>query len=511
VFAAAYVLNAWVDVSISPYAVIRPLLVAMAAALVVTLVGWVALRDAQRGGLLAAGAILFVILGREMALIARNATALLPTWEVAILAGLIAALTVAGILVVRRSGRRFGGLIEWTRGLNVLSAALLLLIVGTGVSRGMVGQALDDLHQGVALDSAADRSGQPAQGPDIYVVLLDGYPRADVLADQFAFDNSSFLDGLEGRGFEVSEASHSNYMLTQLTLTSLLYMDLLDDVPAFQPLIDHSIPKQPTARRLLNSNPVIDVLRQRGYTIGAFAATYEDVSLRKADVFINGPQLNEFEWQLVGSTFLLDLVSWMAPDLVPGQQRALIDSAFDHATQVARDHSLGPRFLLAHVLAPRTPLVYGPNGEALDPPVLRRLQDTAAGNGLTEAEFRTRLVGQVQYVNRRTLQMVDAILAASPEPPIIIVFSDHGTRTRTFNPATATADEIRERFGTLFAAYTPGQKALFPADITPAGVMGRVFHAYFGIPFTEPEPGIFASEANDAFRFVRLGDELPAP
>lgn len=510
-FAAAYVLNTWVATSISPYAVVRSLLVAIFAALLVMLMGTIILRDARRGGLLASGVAALVIFGREVAVAVSNAIGLVSGWQIAILAGLFAGLAVAVVVLAWRSPPRPGGLAAWTRWLNWVAAILLLVIVGTGVAKGMVGQAIGDLHQGVPLAAAADQSTQQPAGPDIYVIMLDGYPRADVLAEQFGFDNAPFLDALEDHGFVVAPASHSNYMLTQLTLASLFYMDLLDDVPAFGPLLDRAIPQQPTGRKLLNSNPTIDLLRARGYAIAAVSASFEDVSLRKADVFIEGPELNDFERHLLGSTFVLDSIAWISPDFFPSQRRALIDGAFNHTAGVAADRRLGPRLLLAHVMAPHSPLVFGPNGEPLDVPVLRRTTDTAAASGLTQAELSERLVGQVQYVNGRTIEVLDAILAASPEPPVIILFSDHGPRTSAFDPGNPNSDGVREQFGTLFAAYTPGHEALYPPDITPAGVMGRLFEAYFGIPFREPGGGIFASDGSQAYRLSRIGDAPPLP
>jgi hypothetical protein len=505
------VINAWVGISISPYAVVRSLLVAVASALIVTIISSIILRDARRGALVATAIVAFVVIGRELAVIVGNAVVLLPGWQTAILGVLLVALVVTSWFVARPFGQRLGDLQAWTRGLNVLATVLLLVIVGTGVAKGMVGEAIADLDQGTPLELVEDRPRPQPEGPDIYVILLDAYPRADVLSRRFDYDNAPFLDALVDRGFEVARASHSNYLLTQLSVTSLLHMALVDDVEALQPLIAHAIPEQPTARRLLNHNPTFELLRERGWTIAAFATTYENVSLRQADIFIDGPQLNEFEWQLLASTFVLDVIGWIAPDLIPSQQRERIDSAFDHAAQVALHAGLGPRFLLAHVLAPRTPLVYGPHGEPLDVPVLRRAEDTAEGFGLPPDEYARRLVGQVQYVNDRTIELIDTIVAASPQPPVIIVLSDHGSRSHAFDPATAGPEEIRERFGTLFAAYTPGQEGLFPPDVTPAGVMGRLFEAYFDVPFREPGRGIFASGGSDPFRLIRIGDAPPAP
>lgn len=501
-FVAAWVLNAWVNVSISPYAMVRALLTAMVVAAAITLLGWVILRDLRRGALLASLIVGFLVVGREVAVIVRNAVDLLPPWQTAIVAAAIfAAIAVVGIVNRRRPLRGSP---------NGLAAVLLILIVVFGVADGTAAQAVADLHQGVPLSAAADRSHQPRQGPDIYVILLDAYARGDVLEDQFDFDNTPFLDALERRNFEVAPASHSNYMLTQLSITSFFAMALVQDVTALRPLINSGAPDQPLARRVLNENPTFDLLRERGYAIATLATSYEAATLRRADILIDAPQVSEFEWHLLASTFLLDIVDWISPDLIADQQRALIDSAFDHATQVAEDRTIGPRFVFAHVLAPRSPLVYGPHGEALDLRVLRRTNDTAADAGLSQQEFAERMVGQTRYVNGRTLELVDAILAASSDPPVIIILSDHGSRSRTFDASNPRDDELRERFGTLFAAYTPGHADVFPADVTPAEVMGRLFEAYFGVAFEAPGGGIFASDASDPFRLARLGDAPPA-
>src|SRR5690606_2778066 len=40
--------------------------------------------------------------------------------------------------------------------------------------------------------------------PDIYLLVLDGYGRADVLADMYDFDNTPFLELLTSQGFQVA-------------------------------------------------------------------------------------------------------------------------------------------------------------------------------------------------------------------------------------------------------------------------------------------------------------------
>lgn len=507
-FAAAYILNAYVATSVSPFAMFRGLFAAIAAVGFAMAVASLSLRNLRAGALVATGLVAFFVFGREFLKIGTNAATLLPTWQSLLFVIAFAAVVVLATRVAWRSLRRTDGLGRWTGGLNTAAAILMLVIVVSGVLKGTPGQTIADLRQGVPLEAAPDRSHEPRDGPDIYLILLDGHARKDVLEDRFGYDDGPFLNALTERGFDVAPASHSNYMLTQLTLTSMFQMALLDDVKELEPVIAGTA-SNATARAALNQNPTFAFLRSRGYTTVSFATPYEDVTLRQADVFLDAPQLTEFEWQLFASTFALDVVNGIAPTLFADAQRARINAAFDNVVAVAKDQTLGPRFVFAHVLAPHTPLVFGPHGEPLDVPVLRRTDDTPAGLGFSDAEFIKRFVGQTAYADGRAIEAIDAILAASPQPPIIIVMSDHGSRSRPIDAASATTEVIRERFGTLFAAYTPGRSDVFPGDVTPAEVCVDLLNAYFGAHFGQPASGTFVSDAAHPFQLMQVPEPPP--
>ena len=67
-----------------------------------------------------------------------------------------------------------------------------------------------------------------AQLPDIYYIIPDSYPRADVLLETFDYDNTPFLNALEERGFHIVDESYSNYPKTQMSLASSMNLDYLD-------------------------------------------------------------------------------------------------------------------------------------------------------------------------------------------------------------------------------------------------------------------------------------------
>jgi hypothetical protein len=508
-FAAAFVLSAYVANSVSPFAMFRPLAACVAVAVILWGLAWLALRNAQTAALVASAVVAVLVFGRQVAQIASNIIGLLPVWQLVILALVLGLALLLTGRIARRSLRRDGGVARWNGALNTVAVALTLIILGTGATNGTVGQSIKDLRQGVPLEAAPDRRDVRRDGPDIYLILLDGHAREDALAQRYDYDLGPFLDSLEGRGFEVARASHSNYMFTQLTLTSMFHRSLLP-VPALEPLVGGR-PTNAAAREAVVNNPTFDYLKSRGYITVAFGTPYENIAMRQADIFVEGPPLNEFEQHLISSTFVLEMLRAVAPDLMPGMQRTAVNSVFTSLGVVAGDASLGPRFVWAHVMAPHVPFVFGPNGEPVDIPVLRVFEQYAGGMGLSQAEFERRFADQTTYTDRRTLEAIDAILAASSEPPIIIVMSDHGARSRPFDPATATPDDLRERFGTLFAAYTPGHESVFPDDVTPAQVMVDLLNAYFGTSYPQPEMGTFASEISHPYDFTPVAEPPPPP
>jgi hypothetical protein len=68
---------------------------------------------------------------------------------------------------------------------------------------------------------------------------------------------------------------------------------------------------------------------------------------------------------------------------------------------------------------------------------------------------------------------------------------------------------VHERFSTLFAASTPGHTNVYPDDVTPAQIMGRLMEVYFGIEYQPPASGIFAGDSNH-YAFRRLGEAPPS-
>ena len=133
---------------------------------------------------------------------------------------------ILGVLLTAARRHQSFTTLPWqvlTRWLNGISAITLILAVTTA---GMAGALT---VPGSSPAAAAETTSQDL--PDIYLVLLDGYPRSDTLTATYHFDNEPVLAEMGDLGFEVARRSHSNYNLTVLTLASMLNMEHVGGLP----------------------------------------------------------------------------------------------------------------------------------------------------------------------------------------------------------------------------------------------------------------------------------------
>jgi len=473
----AWVINTWAMAALAPQAAFRTLVVAMIAVTLLLGLMRVVLGDWHRAAF--ATGLVAIALSRDPVRIIELA-ARMETWQALLwLALVILTLAYATILLRRVLRRSWAPL---TRGLNVFSTSLLAVVCVSAFASGALAEAQRDFEQGRAdltkLTGATEVARPGTSYPDIYVILLDGYPRADTLQEMYGFDNAPFLEALEEHGFDVAARSRSNYMFTQLTLLTMFDMRHITDA-SFEGMVS-TFEVNAALRRGLDKTRGLDALRQHGYEIVASASGFESVALRKADVYLDDGQLNEFERHVLRRTLIVDILSIVAPDWLPGDHRARLASNFEHLRRIVATPSSAPRFAFIHIAAPHTPFLYQADGSPAPRMSLREFyRHTPLLMGLSREDFNRKLSGYVAYLNGLTLAAVEDILGRSARPPVIIVMSDHGSETEVHygDPHHPSSEE---RFLNLFAAYTPGHGDLFPEWATPINVLPILMNTYLG-------------------------------
>jgi len=310
--------------------------------------------------------------------------------------------------------------------------------------------------------AAADNSDQP----DIYYVITDEYARADVLEEYYDHDNSDFLDQLRERGFYIAEQSFSNYALTTLSLASSLDMRYLNDRVKRHserrnrsPRVFYQMIRNPRSARFLRDRGYRYVTIPSGW-VGTSRSPLADVEYRYAP--------------LLGEKFLSTLIrSTLLRPFSPSIAGAHL-YAFDKLKEIPRLE--GPTFTFVHLLLPHIPYVFHRDGSIRHDlgPNLHFYGDFRRHMG--GWNDKSRYVDQLVYLNTRLIETIDAILAASAHPPIIIVQGDHGTSSTrlTLGPLP------RERLAILNAYYVPDQvRALLYPDITPVNSLRLILSALF--------------------------------
>lgn len=497
--AAAFVLEVALANKVEPAGFARALVIAILVGIGLTLVCWAIARDRWMGGLVATTLLLASISIVPFFFVADALRGVLGTGAVVVVLGLTAflALAIAGMqrIRVRRGADPIRGPATFVlnRFAGVLVVVVLLFHAGPDLP-GIVGKALGP-KETVEVAPVAEL-------PDIYVILLDGYPRADVLQRRFGIDNSAFVSALGDLGFDVGTANHSNYGFTQLTMASMFQMRQLEDVPELAPLIGQPGGHVNALRDALIDSPGFAALDAAGYQVVVTQPGYEHVALRgAADRVLEHGEMNDLERDVLKRTWLLDPLGALIPTLFSGPPRDRVVHDFEDLARLPTESRTQPIFAWIHVPAPHLPLVLDATGAPLKLDPRRFDGSDPEGFGMTDAEFAAAYAGEIAYLNGRVLSVVRALEASSGHPdPVIIVMSDHGY-SHDFSDTQA-------RLSNLFAAYTPQAPGLFADAPTLVNVLPILFNRFVGTDFAPSEDRFFLSAGvNDLLELT----EVPNP
>jgi hypothetical protein len=445
VFSASFVVALHTDAWVPAEALVRPLLVVVLATLVLQAAATLLSRDSNVGA--------YVTLLALVALL----EPIIAVWGIAL----------GGMLVaVRVWRRRGGGGSLWpsvTRGLNVFAVAFsLVTLFNSGVAGSL---AWSGRGEGPTGDAAPG-------SPDIYLILLDGYPRADSLLNEFGIDNEPFLAEMSAEGFEVGHESRSNYNITQLTLASMLnYRHVLELAGSDRGAAP--IEQARSVTRSINNARVLDDLWSRGYEVLTIPSPFSATTLYSSNAVLDSGQLNDFEMALIDEMWVTEAMPDIQRTWLAAEHRQRVRQSFEMLAALAGDVVDHPRFILAHVMAPHPPLLFGPDGEERMPfecfPTTCEFWDSGwrYGAQVLGASLRA----QLTYVNQEILRAVMSIRANSAQEPVIVIFSDHGYRHGPHD----RSESVRS----LLMASTPGHADLFPNDATPVNILPRLLNAYF--------------------------------
>lgn len=371
-----------------------------------------------------------------------------------------------------------------TTTMHAMAAILMVMLAGQFLFQGRSASSQSfpdrEVHAGAFT----------GEKPDIYLIVLDGYARNDVLERHYGFSNTTFMEQLRSRGFRISDGSNANYYWTFLALASSLNMDYLQNL--FGDRLSPGTRNRTLAYEAIRSSAVHAFLKEQGYRTIHFQSTWgATLENRHADIQVPCQRMlfqNEYFRVLAEASWLKVFQPLASTDLAQCHLANLENlSAFSGLAD--------PIFLFAHFLPPHHPYLFDRDGN-----VLRQ------ANLSNQFEFqkslweeRAKYVDQLIFMNDRVIEAIDRIVEGSSRPPIIILQSDHGPN---ITRGLSAEEQLRVRFANFSAFLMPhAPPSLIPSDVSAVNVFRIVLNHYFHTDLELLDDRYYFSTFNDPYRF----------
>jgi hypothetical protein len=437
---AGYILGRFANSAFATFSLLRPLLLVIPLAILVGLLAaWLARSHAPLAVAIAVAVISFW------------ATFTQHWWEAALLAlgwlGLV--------LVVRRLGRPIPFV---PRAASTAATAFVLVFFVAGVVRA---------YSSAEGSAPAVEVTEAATGPNIYIVLLDGYPRSDTLMTAMGIDNGPFERALAERGFDVYDDAHTDRRYTDLTLMTLL-TGTTEGVP------DDTAPAsevQWLIRKALSDAELPRQAQAAGYEWDVIDSPAGHVTF-SAGHHIQHGGVNTFEDNMLAESVFAPMVKAFLPYLLTDSLRAHFEGSVKSLISLVDPEK--HRLVLAHLFQPHLPFLWDADGKPTKVPFFWPGVNIFAAQietmGMSLADYSASMKGDLATLNPKLLAMIDAIVAKDPGA-VVVLFSDHGARYSLDLRTT-------EWYHSFLAARTPDHPGLFASDPKPTNILRTLIPTY---------------------------------
>ena len=182
--------------------------------------------------------------------------------------------------------------------------------------------------------------------PDIFLVVLDGYPGIEAFRMDTDDAKTSLIDDLETRGFTVPTSAWSSYWSTQLSVASLLQMSY----PVIKPF-EGDATTQALYDVIGGDNQLFELMQREGYDTYVVESGWsgsecgENVDFCESSAFIDEAMFFALQDTVVGPY----LSSSIGHAFTLGTQKTM-DWLTGNARRISSDDR--PSFVFAHLIAP---------------------------------------------------------------------------------------------------------------------------------------------------------------
>ena len=354
-------------------------------------------------------------------------------------------------------------------------------------------------------DPIAASVAPPGRLPDIYLVILDTYGSADVLASVYGVDDSAFRDSLRALGFSLP-VTRANYPITGMALASILNVDYLHSLST---VLDGRETRVWPLYELIEDDRVTSFLERRSYESYFVPSVPWRGTLEHERARLHFPTTEvgamEGRWlrsRLISVLWPRLLIGNVLRDRVTWSTRGNVMAAFEGMRDVMTKP--GPKFVLVHSMAAHFPFAVDSRCDA------RRA--VVPEPELSSPRARDAYADGIRCTGTQVIALVTELLQRSESPPVILLQGDHGPRGLGV-PWSGDAERITpaqalERFGIFGAYYLPGAPDLLGDTVTPVNVMRSVLRHYAGADLPPLEDRSFHATGERPYRFVAIPDTV---
>jgi len=252
--------------------------------------------------------------------------------------------------------------------------------------------------------------------PNIYFFIFDGYLRSDHLNKYYGFDNNSFIEKLEYRGFKIAKRSRSNFSNTKRSLNFILN-------PSLSNLDWHSLASQLSTKSSflgIDHSEVELNLRNRGYSFIMMNFTGEKNSACEPYCISVDKVFSYSQLQFIKTTPFFDLYTLLVSEKI--QEFFTTPTDHRYALNNIPEQIENPIYLFSHILVPHPSFPMNP-----DCTFREDITDVSLDMDMTKAVsiLRKQYLTKVECANMQMIEIADR-LATQDKDSIILFVSDHG-------------------------------------------------------------------------------------
>lgn len=294
--------------------------------------------------------------------------------------------------------------------------------------------------------------------PNVYFILIDGYPNTKVLKEVTGVDNSEFENALTEKGFIIPKESFANYHFTLASVSSQLMAD-------YHPINKHIAPEV-LSKIIAGDNNVVKTFKENGYKyIFAPSGIYSEIgSQGLEDVCVSHVPMDLLKAVISKTILRRYLGSFISKYLEPQM-----------ITNIINKYSKEKIFVYMHFMQTHD-LVVTADGCVL------------SGQPMTIQNLNSKIMlkESIKSMNYKILKMIDCI-KNNDKNAFIVINSDHGICTgRNSNSSQEytdkswniwgiepTIEQQRKRFRNFVAIYNNDQNSE-PAGLTAMTTVSNV-------------------------------------